>query len=162
MHGMKSGMSGLNVALVDWLDKWQFSSKIEALLDSGFEVIITADHGNQEAIGKGWPNEGVKAETKGERVRLYKNTVEYSNEEADVLEWPAKKYGLPPNIYPLVSKGRHAFVQKDKLIVGHGGISLHEVVGRGLRRKGREGQRRGRSKRGEGGWRGSDERRSSR
>ena len=128
MHGMKSGMSGLNVALVDWLDKWQFSSKIEALLDSGFEVIITADHGNQEAIGKGWPNEGVKAETKGERVRLYKNTVEYSNEEADVLEWPAKKYGLPPDIYPLVSKGRHAFVQKDKLIVGHGGISLHEVV----------------------------------
>ncbi|RQW62054.1 BREX-3 system phosphatase PglZ [Vibrio viridaestus] len=128
MHGMKSEMSGLNVALVDWLDKWQFSSKIEALLDSGFEVIITADHGNQEAIDKGWPNEGVKAETKGERVRLYKNTVEYSNEEADVLEWPAKKYGLPLNIYPLVSKGRHAFVQKDKLIVGHGGISLHEVV----------------------------------
>ncbi|WP_108651331.1 BREX-3 system phosphatase PglZ [Dongshaea marina] len=128
MHGTKSGMSGLNAALVDWLYKWQFTSKIEALLDSGFEVIITADHGNQEAVGQGWPGEGVKAETRGERVRLYKNTVEYSNAEVNVLEWPAKKYGLPSDVYPLVSKGSHAFVQKEKLIVGHGGISLHEVV----------------------------------
>lgn len=128
MHGIKSGMSGLNAALIDWLDKWQFASKIQALLDSGFEVIITSDHGNQEAVGCGWPNEGVKAETKGERVRIYKDKVEYSNDKTDVLEWPAKKYGLPPDIYPLVSKGRHAFIQKDKLIVGHGGISLHEVI----------------------------------
>ena len=128
MHGIKSGMSGLNAALIDWLDKWQFASKIQALLDSGFEVIITSDHGNQEALGCGWPNEGVKAETKGERVRMYKDKVEYSNDKTDVLEWPAKKYGLPPDIYPLVSKGRHAFIQKDKLIVGHGGISLHEVI----------------------------------
>lgn len=128
MHGIKSGMSGLNAALIDWLDKWQFASKIQALLDSGFEVIITSDHGNQEAVGCGWPNEGVKAETKGERVRMYKDKVEYSNDKTDVLEWPAKKYGLPPDIYPLVSKGRHAFIQKDKLIVGHGGISLHEVI----------------------------------
>ncbi|OLF35575.1 hypothetical protein BTW00_08550 [Psychrobacter sp. C 20.9] len=128
MHGIKSGMSGLNAALIDWLDKWQFASKIQALLDSGFEVIITSDHGNQEAVGCGWPNEGVKAETKGERVRMYKDKVEYSNDKTDVLEWPAKKYGLPPDIYPLVSKGRHAFIQKNKLIVGHGGISLHEVI----------------------------------
>lgn len=128
MHGIKAGMAPLNAAVDIWLDKWQFASKIEALLDSGFEVVITADHGNQEAIGKGWPNEGVKAETKGERVRLYKNTVEYSNDTVDVLEWPAKKFGLPSDLYPLVSRGRHAFVQKDKQIVGHGGISLHEVV----------------------------------
>ena len=91
-------------------------------------MVITADHGNQEAIGQSWPNEGVKAETKGERVRLYKHTVEYSNDKADVLEWPAKKFGLPSDLYPLVSRGRHAFIQKGKQIVGHGGISLHEVV----------------------------------
>ncbi|CAK3386501.1 BREX-3 system phosphatase PglZ [Vibrio crassostreae] len=128
MHGIKAGMAPLNAAVDIWLDQWQFSSKIEALLDSGFEVVITADHGNQEAIGQSWPNEGVKAETKGERVRLYKNTVECSNDTVDVLEWPAKKFGLPSDLYPLVSRGRHAFVQKGKQIVGHGGISLHEVV----------------------------------
>lgn len=128
MHGIKAGMAPLNAAVNIWLDKWQFAAKIEALLDSGFEVVITADHGNQEAVGQSWPNEGVKAETKGERVRLYKNTVEYSSDTVDVLEWPAKKFGLPSGLYPLVSRGRHAFVQKDKQIVGHGGISLHEVV----------------------------------
>lgn len=128
MHGMKAGMSGLNAVLDDWLKTWQFAEKIQHLVDSGFEVIITADHGNQEAIGCGWPNEGVKAETKGERVRLYKDTVSYSVNCSDVVEWPAKKFGLPPDIYPLVSKSNHAFIQKGKTIVGHGGISLHEVV----------------------------------
>ncbi|WP_229626014.1 BREX-3 system phosphatase PglZ [Vibrio parahaemolyticus] len=128
MHGMKAGMSGLNVVLDDWLRTWQFASKIESLLEAGYEVVITSDHGNQEAIGEGWPNEGVKAETKGERVRLYKHTVEYSNDCSGVLEWPAKKYGLPAEVFPLVSTGSHAFIQRDKKIVGHGGISLHEVV----------------------------------
>ncbi|WP_318516284.1 BREX-3 system phosphatase PglZ [Photobacterium leiognathi] len=128
MHGIKAGMAPLNATVDIWLEQWQFASKIEALLDSGFEVVITADHGNQEAIGQGWLNEGVKAETKGERVRLYKHTVEYSNDTVGVLEWPAKKFGLPLDVYPLVSRGRHAFVQKGKQIVGHGGISLHEVV----------------------------------
>lgn len=126
MHGIKSGMSGLNAALVDWISKWQFANKIKALLDSDFEIVITADHGNQQAIGQGWANEGVKAETKGERVRLYKHEVSDCN--PNVVKWPAKKYGLPPDIYPLVSRSNHAFIQKDKLIVGHGGISLHEVV----------------------------------
>lgn len=128
MHGIKAGMAPLNATVDIWLDKWQFTSKIESLLDSGFEVVITSDHGNQEAIGQSWPNEGVEAETRGERVRLYRYPPKYSNDEADVLEWPAKKFGLPSDLYPLVSKGRHAFIQKGKQIVGHGGISLHEVV----------------------------------
>ena len=128
MHGMKAGMSGLNAVLDDWLKTWQFTEKIQHLIDSGFEVVITADHGNQEAIGCGWPNEGVKAETKGERVRLYTHTVSNSVFCDDVVEWPAKKFGLPANIFPLVSKSNHAFIQKGKTIVGHGGISLHEVI----------------------------------
>ena len=128
MHGIKAGMSGLNAVLDDWLKTWCYAQKINRLLESDFTLVITADHGNQEAIGQAWENEGVKAETKGERVRLYRQPVDYSSENANVLEWPAKKFGLPSDIYPLVSKGQHAFVQKGKSIVGHGGISLHEVV----------------------------------
>ncbi|HCG8167973.1 TPA: BREX-3 system phosphatase PglZ [Vibrio parahaemolyticus] len=128
MHGMKAGMSGLSAVLDDWLKTWSYAQKINRLLEFDFTVIVTADHGNQEAIGQGWEHEGVKAETKGERVRLYRQPVDYSSENANVLEWPAKKFGLPSDIYPLVSRGQHAFIQKGKKVVGHGGVSLHEVV----------------------------------
>lgn len=132
MHGMVAGMAGLNAVVQVWLDDWQFTDKIASILDAGFEIVITADHGNQEGVGCGWPNEGVKAETKGERVRMYKSSESASSSaeisDDEVVEWPAKKFGLPADFYPLVSKGTHAFVQKGKKIVGHGGISLHEVV----------------------------------
>jgi hypothetical protein len=132
MHGTKGGMSGLNAAVLDWLDTWQFTDKINILLDAGFEVVITADHGNQEAIGCGALKEGVKADTKGERVRIYDTdnsaSSSYDLLDGKVLKWPGKKYGLPEGNYPLVSRGTHAFVKKGKKIVGHGGISLHEVV----------------------------------
>jgi hypothetical protein len=132
MHGMKAGMSGLNAVVADWIDSWKFDEKINILLDAGFEVVITADHGNQEAIGCGALNEGVKAETKGERVRIYDSeqsaTSSCDSLNGKVLKWPSKKYGLPDGRYPLVSRGTHAFVKEGKKIVGHGGISLHEVV----------------------------------
>jgi hypothetical protein len=132
MHGMKAGMSGLNAVVADWIKTWRFEEKINILLDAGYEVIVTADHGNQEAIGCGALREGVKAETKGERVRIYdsENAAASSNDLLDgkVLKWPGKKYGLPEGRFPLVSKGTHAFVKEGITIVGHGGISLHEVV----------------------------------
>jgi len=132
MHGMKNGMSGLNAVVSNWIKTWRFAEKINILLDAGYEVIVTADHGNQEAIGCGALREGVKAETKGERVRIYdsENAATSSNDLLDgkVLKWPGKKYGLPEGRFPLVSKGTHAFVKEGNKIVGHGGISLHEVV----------------------------------
>lgn len=132
MHGMKAGMSGLNAVVSDWIHTWRFVEKINILLDAGFEVIVTADHGNQEAIGCGALKEGVKAETKGERVRIYDSensaVSSYDLLDGKVLKWPGKKYGLPEGRFPLVSRGTHAFVKEGKKIVGHGGISLHEVV----------------------------------
>lgn len=132
MHGMKAGMIGLNSVVSTWCKTWDFKNKIKGLVDAGYEVIITADHGNQEAIGCGALNQGVQAETKGERVRIYESelTAESSAEKLgdNVLKWPGQKYGLPQDRHPVVSKGRHAFVTEGKKIVGHGGISLHEVI----------------------------------
>ena len=41
-------------------------------------------------------------------------------------EWG--QIGLPDGYYPLIAKGRSAFVKENKTIVGHGGISLEEVI----------------------------------
>ncbi|HDT6064054.1 BREX-3 system phosphatase PglZ [Enterobacter kobei] len=132
MHGMKMGMAGLNVVVDSWLAEWKFKDKISDLLDNGFEVIITSDHGNQEAIGMGYINEGVKAETRGERVRIYNDPSlrdsSAANYQDSVVVWPGPEMGLPKGIYPLLAGSDKAFKSKGDVVVGHGGISLHEAI----------------------------------
>lgn len=132
MHGMKMGMAGLNVVVDSWLTEWKFKEKISDLLDNGFEVIITSDHGNQEAIGMGYINEGVKAETRGERVRIYNDPSLRDSSAAhyqdSVIVWPGPEMGLPKGTYPLLACSDKAFKSKGDVVVGHGGISLHEAI----------------------------------
>lgn len=132
MHGMKMGMAGLNVVVDSWLAEWKFKEKISDLLDNGFEVIITSDHGNQEAIGMGYINEGVKAETRGERVRIYNDPSlrdsSAANYQDSVIVWPGPEMGLPKGTYPLLAYSDKAFKSKGDVVVGHGGISLHEAI----------------------------------
>jgi len=132
MHGMKMGMAGLNVLLDSWLTEWKFKDKISDLLENGFEVIITSDHGNQEATGMGYINEGVKAETRGERVRIYNNPSlrdsSAANYQDSVIAWPGPEMGLPKGTYPLLACSDKAFKSKGDVVVGHGGISLHEAI----------------------------------
>ncbi len=132
MHGIKNGMSALNMVVDGWLTDWDFKEKIADLLDKGFEIIITSDHGSQEATGIGYINEGVKADTRGERVRIYHDpALRDSTAQAchgSVIAWPGPELGLPKATYPLLANANSAFKSKGDVIVGHGGISLHEVV----------------------------------
>ncbi len=132
MHGIKNGMSALNMVVDGWLTDWHFNERIAELLDKGFEIIITSDHGSQEATGIGYINEGVKADTRGERVRIYHDpALRDSTAQAchgSVIAWPGPELGLPKATYPLLANANSAFKSKGDVIVGHGGISLHEVV----------------------------------
>ena len=82
-----------------------------------------------ESIGIGRPSEGVIAERRGERVRIYP-TKELRSAVAQSLayglEW--EPVGLPPKLFPLVSAGRESFTTSGDIIVGHGGISIEEVI----------------------------------
>jgi hypothetical protein len=49
------------------------------MLEHGFEVILTADHGNVEAVGIGKPNVGVTADERGERVHVFSDVLLRSN-----------------------------------------------------------------------------------
>ena len=99
------------------------------LLDYGYEVWLTADHGNIQCEGKGRPSEGVIAGTRGERVRIYP-TPELRSQVAEAFpfadEW--QPVGLPADYFPLVAGGRDAFVNPGEVIVGHGGIAIEEVI----------------------------------
>ncbi|MGD9779911.1 BREX-3 system phosphatase PglZ, partial [Methanomethylovorans sp.] len=129
MHGMQLGTAGMHNQIKQWCKEGFLSSLIGYLLDNDFQVWLTSDHGNIECNGKGRPSEGVIAETRGERVRVYP-TSELRDSVAKTLPFAVKwdPIGLPPNYFPLLAEGSDAFVKEGEVIVGHGGISIEEVI----------------------------------
>ena len=129
MHGMQLGSAGMHNQIKQWGQGRFLSTLVGHLLDLGYKVWLTADHGNIECSGKGRPAEGVIAETRGERVRVYP-TPELRSQVAESFkfahEW--QPVGLPPNYFPLVAGGRDAFVNPGNSIVGHGGVAIEEVI----------------------------------
>ena len=129
MHGMQLGSAGMHNQIKQWCQSGFLGSLIGVLLDHDYDVWLTSDHGNIQCEGKGRPSEGVIAETRGERVRVYP-TPELRSQVADSFafahEW--NPVGLPTDYYPLVAGGRDAFVKPGDSIVGHGGVAIEEVI----------------------------------
>jgi hypothetical protein len=113
----------------NWLNTGFIDRLFSLLLDRGYQIYLTADHGNVESTGVGRPNQGVIAETRGERVRVYRSeslladsAVAYPNTvRLDIA-------GLPANFMPLFAGGRTAFVPVGDQVVVHGGVSVEELV----------------------------------
>ena len=129
MHGMQLGSAGMHNQIKQWFQKGFLSGLIEHLLDCKYRVWLTSDHGNIECAGKGRPSEGVIAETRGERVRVYP-TPELRSQVASTFTFAHtwQPVGLPPGYFPLVAGNRDAFVKPGTSIVGHGGIAIEEVI----------------------------------
>lgn len=116
-----------------WIRNWLMTGFVDRLfsmlLDKGYHIYLTADHGNVESIGVGRPNQGVIAETRGERVRVYRSepllvdsaAVYPTTVRLDIA-------GLPANFMPLFAGGRTAFVPHGEQVVVHGGVSVEELI----------------------------------
>lgn len=95
----------------------------------GFQVYLASDHGNIEAKGVGRPDEGVVADVRGERVRVYSDSrlrAQVKERFPESLEWPS--VGLPEDYLALIAPPRAAFVRESETLVGHGGISVEELL----------------------------------
>ena len=132
MHGMTLGAAGMHNQVKLWAKNGYLLSLLTSLNKLGFSVYITADHGNVEAVGSGKISEGAIAESRGERTRVYKteslrdDIVHQYADSNEVMRWP--QTSLPADFWPLVMAGRSAFVAKGERIVGHGGITIEEVI----------------------------------
>lgn len=129
MHGMTLGAAGMHNQVRQWAAQAHFAALLDLLLSRGFQVFLTADHGNIEATGCGRPDEGAVADLRGERVRVYpseelRRTV--AERFPDAWEWPPD--GLPAGYLPLLAPGRSAFVRQGERIVAHGGVCLEELI----------------------------------
>ncbi|MED1124952.1 BREX-3 system phosphatase PglZ [Bacillus atrophaeus] len=129
LHGAVQGARSVSSELRIWLETHYLYRLIKDLQEAGFTIYITADHGNRESIGIGRISEGVLAETKGERVRIYDSIElrDFAAEKYDqTLKW--NDIGLPDDFHVLLAKDGAAFVNRGETIMGHGGISIEEVV----------------------------------
>lgn len=128
-HGMELGTAGMHNQVRQWARQGFLSNFLEYLLERNFQVTIISDHGNIEATGWGRPKEGVLADIKGERVRVFtdrrlRDTIKARFPEA--IEWPST--GLPDNFLPLCAPSRKAFINTGDKAVTHGGVSLEELI----------------------------------
>lgn len=113
----------------NWLNTGFIDRLFSLLLDRGYHIYVTADHGNVESTGVGRPNQGVIAETRGERVRVYRSESLLAD---SAVAYPSTVRldiaGLPANFMPLFAGGRTAFVPVGDQVVVHGGVSVEELI----------------------------------
>jgi hypothetical protein len=131
-HDATLGATGVQASLQLWLQ--QESPQLEALLaqllKNGFTAYVTSDHGHVEARGLGRPSEGLLAQTRGQRVRVYDDRLVAESVRqafAPTILW-ANDGLLPQGIWALMLAERHAFVTYNETVVTHGGATLEEVV----------------------------------
>lgn len=119
--------------VASWIGRWLDTGFVERLfaflLAEGFSIYVTADHGNVDAVGIGRPNQGVIAETRGERVRAYRSEPLRAESTAAYPGTVALDIaGLPANFKPLFAGSRNAFVPAGDRVVVHGGMSVEELI----------------------------------
>jgi len=129
LHGMAMGAAGMYDQVCQWAKQPYLSQLLNVLLDLGFQVYLTSDHGNIEAEGIGRPSEGAMADQRGERVRVYSDASLRKGVKERfprAIEWGS--VGLPDSYLALLAPPRQAFVQEKHRIVSHGGISIEELI----------------------------------
>ena len=129
MHGMEMGAVGMLNQVSQWARQPYLNMLLNLLLDKGFHVYLTSDHGNIEAEGCGCPSEGVAADLRGERVRIYSSAAirgRVKERFPSAMEWDA--VGLPEDCLALLAPARQAFVREKQRAVSHGGASVEEII----------------------------------
>jgi hypothetical protein len=132
IHGAELGTRHFHASLQVWLER--ASPALEAVLDDllarGFTVYLTSDHGHTEAVGIGEPAEGIIAQTRSKRARVYADRGLAQRTQlafAETLLWEPQGI-LPPDVWTLIALGRTAFASANRVLVSHGGLSIDEVV----------------------------------
>ena len=135
LHGATQGAAEAWQSLGLWLEREgrAVEAAVAELLAAGFAVYVGSDHGHTEAWGIGQPREGVTAESRGRRSRLYRTREAAA---AQQLKFPLTAVWepdgvLPEGVWPLLPSdqpARGAFEQGYRPVVAHGGLTLDEVV----------------------------------
>lgn len=129
MHQAGLGTLGLHSLVNVWSQTRQLVRLVDSLLERGFAVFLTADHGNVHGRGMGKPNVGVTAQQRGERAHIFRSQELRrltASKYPRAIEWP--QIGLPNDYFPLLAPDGTCFLAEGVEAVSHGGIALEEVL----------------------------------
>ena len=129
LHGNRGFFSDLEL----WLegDSNKLEEILDKLLEKGFTIYLTSDHGHVEATGFGKiTDEGLTVETRSKRARVYTdyNFASLNQEKySQSFLWHGDNL-LPRDTWALMPKKNHAFIAENEIVVAHGGAAIEEVV----------------------------------
>lgn len=129
LHGELFGKQALVSRIEHWLGLGEWDRLVSSLIDAGYRIYVTADHGNVDVVGMGRPSEGSAAEERGERARIYDSEALRQKSHATIAGSRILQLGGLPDTYkPLFAPHGRAFIPDRRRAVVHGGTSLEEVI----------------------------------
>jgi hypothetical protein len=129
VHGQRQGRQGMYHD-IDYLGSTgKLTALVRNLVSKGFDVYISADHGNTPCTGQGKLMKlGVETETRSHRMLVLEEFAdkEKMKEQYDMIEYP--KYFLDKKYNYLICNIGKSFDASGEKVMTHGGITVDEVI----------------------------------
>lgn len=130
VHGQLQGRLGMYNDIKVLADQHKLVDTVRRMLAQGFDVYISADHGNTPCTGMGkLMKTGVETETKSRRMIVLKD---FANKDSlfekyeNLIEYPG--YYLDKQFDYLICGVGESFDAKGDEVMSHGGITIDEVI----------------------------------
>ena len=129
VHGQLQGRKGMYHDISLLTEEGKLVGLAKRLLKAGFDVYISADHGNTPCTGTGkLMKTGVETETKSHRMLVLKDFADKNKlcAQYQIIDYP--KYFLDKQYEYLICGIGNSFDAKGAKVMTHGGITLDEVI----------------------------------
>lgn len=131
MHGSKY-RSAHAAQIREWMKRGSFVGLLSGLLDRGFEVTVTSDHGGTSSVGVGRPNVGSMSSGKGARALTgFADSLSAKRVEQlgfDCIYWGPEESGFGEAGWDVLAVAGQSFQPKGTESITHGGITPEEVI----------------------------------
>ena len=130
VHGQQQGRAGMynDISLLEKQEK--LVGTVRRMIKAGFDVYISADHGNTLCTGMGkLMKSGVETETKSHRMVVLKDFADKAGimeKYPSLIEYP--KYYLDKQLDYLICGVGDSFDVRGEEVMNHGGITVDEVI----------------------------------
>ena len=132
VHGQLQGRRGMYNDINVLTEQHKLADTVRRMIKHGFDVYISADHGNTPCTGMGkLVKTGVETETRSHRMIVLKDFADKSGlfekyGEDSLIEFPG--YYLDKQFKYLICGIGKSFDAKGEEVMTHGGITLDEVI----------------------------------
>ena len=128
MHDELQGLDGLQQDVENWTKNMHLVHLLTNLLEKGFAVYMTADHGNTSAVAEGrFQKPGVLAEPASRRAVIYQSYTDALELDKFTITRYSGTY-LPKGYTAYLFDAGTCYGDRGKEYITHGGMTLEEAV----------------------------------